>query len=429
MRYLFLSLAIVAVSAAPPKPTFHKDVQPILQRSCQGCHRPGEVAPMSLVTYSQARPWAKAIKASVASRKMPPWFADASVGHFRNAMTLSSEEIAVLAAWADTGAAEGDSADAPKPRTFTEGWQIGTPDHVVEMPRAFEVPAAGTVEYQYVVIPSGLSEDRWVKAVEARPGNRAINHHIIIFVRPKGSTWVASKEPGEIFDMTQVPEKERSSKGAEWLYGFAPGSPPEVLGDGQAKLIPAGADFVLQLHYTTNGKPGSDRSKLGLVFAKERPKERVMTVPAASYNFEIPAEAGSHPVDFSVTFDADAKLLAIMPHMHARGKAMSVRLKQPGDTTASDLLKMRWDFNWQLVYQLADPIPLTSGSVVEATAVFDNSANNPFNPDPAKSVKWGEQTWDEMAMAILNVAFDAKLDPNDLLRRPKKKTAASAGGL
>jgi hypothetical protein len=433
MRYTFALLLVTgALIAAPPaNPTFHKDVEPILQRSCQGCHRPGEIGPMPLLSYGQTRPWAKAIKNSVSTQKMPPWFADPTVGHFRNAMRLSKDEIATLAAWAETGAKQGDPKDAPAPVKFADGWRIGEPDHVVVMPTSFEVPAEGKVEYQYVIIPSGFTEDRWVQAIEARPGDRAINHHIIVFVRPKGSNWVASKKPGEIFEMDQVPEKERGGiMSAEWLHGFAPGTPPEVLPEGQAKLIPAGSDFVLQLHYTTNGKAGRDQSKIGMIFAKQAPRERVMTIPASTTKFEIPAGADNYPVDFSFTFQSNASLLGFFPHMHARGKAMTVRLKQPEEQAATDLLKMRWDFNWQLYYELADPIPLTRGSTVEATAVFDNSPNNPYNPDPTKNVKWGEQTWDEMAMAILNVAFDAKMDPGELLRPPKKPTpATSAGGL
>lgn len=430
MGYLSVLLFAAAAAAAPPAaPTFHKDVEPILQRSCQGCHRPGEIGPMPLLSYGQVRPWAKAIKNSVSTLKMPPWFADPSVGHFRNAMRLTKDEIATLAAWADTGAKQGDPKDAPPPVKFADGWRIGDPDHVVVMPTAFDVPAEGKVEYQYVIIPSGFTEDKWIQAIEARPGDRAVNHHIIVFVRPPGSRWLASMKPGDIFDMSQVPEKERGAlMSAEWLHGYAPGTPPEILPEGQAKFVPARSDFVLQLHYTTNGKPGSDRSRIGMVFAKQTPRERVMTIPAQTTRFEIPAGADNYPVDIAFTIQGNARLLGIAPHMHARGKAMTVRLKQPGEETARELLKMRWDFNWQLWYELADPIPLTRGSTVEATAVFDNSSNNKFNPDPTKSVRWGEQTWDEMAMAILNVAFDAKMDPSELLRPPKKPAAAASAG-
>ncbi len=411
-------------------PVFHKDVEPILQRRCQSCHRPGEIGPMAFLTYRETRPWAKAIRQAVATRKMPPWFADPEVGHFRNSMLLNPDEIATLSAWADSGAAEGDPATAPPPVRSDDGWRIGEPDYVVTMPSAFSVPANGKVEYQYILIPSGFTEDKWIQAIEARPGNRAVNHHIIAFVRPPGSDGLASAKPGEPFTINDIPEKERNVLGRmEWLHGTAPGAVPEILPDGQGKFVPAGSDFVLQIHYTTNGTAATDRSKVGMIFAKSPPAERVMTIPAQTTRFEIPAGAQSHPVDFSLTLQGPARLLAVIPHMHARGKSMTVRLKQPGTEETENLLKVQWDFNWQLSYELQDPIPLTQGSTIQATAVFDNSTNNPFNPDPSKNVKWGEQTWDEMAMAILNVAFDAKMNPRDLLRAPKKPAPSSAGGI
>ena len=432
VRLLSGVLLMIGSLCAAPKGeiTFHKDVVPVLQRNCQGCHRPGEPAPMSFLTYAETRPWAKAIKQAATTRKMPPWFADPNVGHFKNNRSMPESDIALLAAWADSGAAEGDPKDAPEPMKFAEGWAIGKPDHVIEMPAAFEVPKDGKVDYQYVIVPSGITEDKWVKAVESRPGNRALTHHIIAFVRQPGSKWLSSMKPGQIFTMNDVPKEERDGmRTAEWFSAFAPGTPPEVMGDGQAKLIKAGSDVVLQLHYTTNGTAGSDKSKVGFVFANYEPKERVMTIPASTSKFTIPAGSDNYPVNFDLTFQGNGRLLTIFPHMHARGKAMTVRLKQP-DADSLDLLKMRWDFNWQLGYELMDPIAVKQGTKIEATALYDNSANNPFNPDPMKAVGWGEQTWDEMAMAILNIAFDAKMDPAELLRPPKKPAAAaSAAGV
>jgi hypothetical protein len=407
--------------------TFHKDIEPILQRHCQGCHRAGEAGPMALTTYAETRPWAKAIKNSVATRKMPPWFATA--GHFRNDRRMSEADIQAIAAWADAGAPAGDPKDAPKPVQFSSGWGLGQPDVVFEMPQAFEIPAQGEIDYQYVIIPTGFTEDKWIQAVESRPGNRALTHHVIAFVRPPQSPWLKGMKPGEIFTMNDVPkEARRGIITAEWLNGYAPGTPAEILADGQAKLVPAGSDLVLQLHYTATGKAGTDRSKVAMVFAKQAPRERVLTLPADNTSFKIPRGAANHAVPFSFTIKSDARLLGFVPHMHARGKAMSAKLVT-ADGVDTPLIDMRWDFNWQLWYELADPIALQPGAKVEAVAYFDNSANNPFNPDPTKEVHWGEQTWEEMAMFIMNVAIDAKKDPMELYRGPKKPQAAvsSAG--
>src|SRR5689334_8732016 len=228
---LFLGLAALA-SAATPGPTFTKDVAPILQDHCQGCHRPGEAAPMSLLTYQDVRPWAKAIKTAVLSKKMPPWPADPSVGHFTNDRSLPAADRDKLVAWIDAGAPEGNPRDLPKAKAFIEGWNIGNPDLVLEMPESFDVAASGTIDYQYVILPLNLKEDRWVQAAEVRPGNRAVVHHVIAFIREPGSKWMRDKKPGEIF----VPEKnekgQRQELGGDLLAGFAPGMPATVLEPG-----------------------------------------------------------------------------------------------------------------------------------------------------------------------------------------------------
>lgn len=438
MRVILPSAFLISsfmVASAAPAPTFHKDIVPILQKNCQGCHRPGEAAPMSLLTYKDARPWAKAIKQAVATRKMPPWFADRSVGHFKNDPSMSEAELTKLTAWVDAGAPEGNPKDAPAPRTFSTGWQHGTPDLTIEMPNEFSIPASGTVQYQYVVLPTGFTEDKWITAAEARPSNRTLNHHIIAFVREPGSKWLAGAKPGVIFTPDQLnrEQQERQERaglfGGEFLVGYAPGTPPEYFRPGQAKKIKAGSDIVLQLHYTANGTPGVDKSKIGLWFAKETPKERVMTLAATNGRFLIPAGADNHKVDAAMVIQGNAKLLGLAPHMHMRGKAFEMRLVQP-DGTKTDLLKMNWDFNWQLWYELPEPIQLTAGSRVEATAWFDNSKNNKYNPDPSKDIRWGDQSWDEMMIGFFNVSFDANMNPMDLMR-PKRapQQQPSSGGL
>src|SRR6185295_2016060 len=266
MRYLSLLLAIAPAFAATT-PTFYKDVLPVLQRNCQTCHRPGEAAPMSLLTYEQARPWAKAIREAVIKRNMPPWFADPAHGKFHNERRLSESEIHTLTAWADAGAPAGKTADGPKPIQFLEGWNIGKPDVVFEMPEAYEVPASGTVEYQYFVIPTKFTEDRWIQVMEVRPGNRSVVHHAAVFIRTPDSKWLRNAKAGEAVSG----KAGEAGQGLfdELLDFHVPGAIPHALPDGQAKLVPAGSDLVFQMHYTVSGKAGKDKTRVGFLFSKE----------------------------------------------------------------------------------------------------------------------------------------------------------------
>jgi hypothetical protein len=417
--------------------TFNKDVLTIMQKRCQGCHRPGEVAPMPFLTYSDVRPWAKAIREAVLTRKMPPWFADPHYGKFSNDRSLTKGEIATLVSWVDGGAREGDSKDAPPPVEWVDGWSIGKPDAVFEMPHDFDVPAAGTIEYQYIVIPSGFTKDTWVQAAEARPGNRRLVHHIIAFVRPPGSEWLKDAKPGVPFvpvekkeegDKKRKEEKGESDEAAatpELLIGFAPGLVPMTLPPGQAKMVRAGSDFVFQMHFTANGKAGSDRSRIGVIFAKEPPKERVFTANASNSKFVIPAGDPAYRVDSSITLQAPARLVDLMPHMHYRGKDFEYRLVYPTGEKQIVLSVPHYDFNWQLFYYFSDPIVLPKGTKIECTAHFDNSPNNRYNPDPKKEVRWGDQTWEEMMIGWFDVAVDAGKDPVEVVR--EKKSQGRAG--
>ncbi|MCX6591638.1 MAG: thiol-disulfide isomerase [Acidobacteria bacterium] len=402
-------------------PTFHKDVLPILQRNCQECHRAGEAAPMALTTYDQVRPWAKAIKASVSSKKMPPWFAEEGVGKFHNERKLTPVELATLTAWADGGAPAGNPKEAPAPAKFVTGWSIGQPDLVIEMPQAVEVPAAGTVEYTYMIIPTGFKEDRWIQMAEVRPGDRAVTHHVIAFLRPAGSKWFAGRELGVPF----IPKKGGGEGGGatELLVGYAPGLPPAVLPEGQAKLVKAGTDIVLQLHYTSNGKATTDRSRLGLIFSKAEPKQRVMTLQATNARFVIPPQEANHRVDSQMTLYQETELVSLMPHMHLRGKDFEYRAIYPTGETETLLRVPKYDFNWQLYYYVAGNKKLPKGTRIECTAHFDNSANNPANPDPKAEVRWGDQSWEEMMIGWFDVAFPTKLDPMQIMR-PEKKAPA-----
>ena len=416
----------VVASGATGSVTFSKDVAPILQKNCQGCHRPGEAAPMSLRTYQEARPWAKAMKQAVLTKKMPPWFADAQYGHFRNDRSLPQKDIDTLVSWVDAGAPEGDPKDLPQPLAFVDGWNIGQPDMVLDMPEPFQVPASGTIEYQYVVLPYKFTEDRWVQMAEVRPGNRAMVHHVIAYIRDGSSKWMRDKKPGEIF----VPEADangnRSSLNGDLLSGFAPGLPPSILEPGQGRLIKAGSDIVLQLHYTANGHAGEDRTTVGVVFCKQAPHERVMTLAASNSKFTIPPGDPNYQVDASFELGHDAKLSALLPHMHLRGKDFQYRLVYPSGETETILRVPHYDFGWQLWYQPVSDIVLPKGTQIAATAHFDNSVNNPHNPDSTKAVKWGDQSWEEMMIGFFDVTFPADLDPKQLFPE-KKKTPPATG--
>ncbi len=363
--------------------TFHKEVEPILQARCQGCHRPGEAAPMPLLTYAQTRPWAKAIKSALLSGKMPPWQADPRYGKFANDLRLSPGEKETLLAWIDGGAPEGNPADAPKPRAFTEGWRIPKPDVVFEMPQEFTVPARGSIDYQYIPVATHFTEDKWVEAVEVRPGNREVVHHSIV---------VVDSGHGE----------------EEYLAGYAPGMTPQFWKPGQARLIKAGSTLVFQMHYQATGKPAKDRTKIGLIFAKRPATEQIVGMQAAAHWLSIPPGDPAYKVVAAETLREPAKLVGMRAHMHLRGKSFRFRAIYPDGESEILLDIPKFDFNWQPYYYLETPKLLPRGTRIEATAVFDNSPNNPLNPNPATAVFWGPQTWDEMMIGWFDLAIPAR---------------------
>jgi hypothetical protein len=279
------------------------------------------------------------------------------------------------------------------------------------------------------VVPTGFTEDKWVTMAEARPGNRKVVHHIIAFVREPGSPWMKDAKPG----VPYVPQKgapntsSGGGKGTEMLVGYAPGFVPEAYAPGQAKLVKAGSDIVLQMHYTANGKTvEKDRSRVGFSFAKEPPKQRVMTLAAGNNKFVIPPGAENHQVDSQFTFQSEVTLLNLTPHMHLRGKAFDYRLTYPTGEKQALLSVPRYDFNWQLTYDLAKPLVVPAGTRMDCSGWFDNSANNKANPDPTVEVRFGEQSWEEMMIGFFNVAFDAKLDPAEIFRKKKTEPTPSA---
>lgn len=409
------SLLSAAVAAAGDAPTFYKDVLPVLQTHCQTCHRPGEVAPMSLMTYEQARPWAAGIKKATQAKSMPPWFAEPGHATYTNEAekVLSPSEIATLAAWADGGAPAGDPASAPPARVFPSGWNI-TPDVVVEMPKAFELPARGTINYKYVLVRTNFPEDMWVVAAEMRPGDPKVLHHGKVWVRPPGSKWMEKATPGEAYEMETQREflgRNAVEDGNDILGKFNPGLGPQRFDrQGAAKFIPKGSDLIFELHYTTSGQPTSDVSKIGLVLTKTPPDTRYyFHAGPTALNLAIPPNDAKAEVVSEVTLGEDARLVYAQPHMHLRGKDFELRVVSP-EGAAKTVLKGRFDFEWQMGYELAEPVPIPKGSKLQFITHFDNSKGNRFNPNPEERVVWGPQNWDEMSNCFIGVLFDREVN-------------------
>jgi hypothetical protein len=357
-----------------------------MQRHCQACHRPGEVAPFSLLTYSQARNWSATIAAVVKDERMPPWNADPRHGEFANDTRLPDAERKALLAWIEQGCPKGDDKDLPRAIQWPTGWALSNPDLVLTMPEKFTVPAqapAKGIEYQHFTLPTNFTEDVWVQAVEARPGNRAVVHHMLVYIgdKPKPS--------------------ERDSGDLDVLVSYVPGGKPTVFPPGLAKRIPKGAKLVLEMHYTANGSEQIDQSSIALVFAKDPPKQEFRTRFVSNRKFTIPPHAKNHEVHASTTFDNDAVILTLSPHMHLRGKSFAFRAIYPDQRTEVLLSVPRYDFNWQHTYALKTPLQVPVGTRIECIGHFDNSTANPNNPDPTKAVSWGDQSWEEMMLGVI----------------------------
>lgn len=381
---------VAANTSGASSPTFTKDVAPILYQRCIECHRPGEAAPMSLLTFSDVRPWAKAIKQQVAARTMPPWHADPSVDKFLNDRRLSDDQVATIVKWANNGAPEGDPAAMPKVPEFTQGWVIGKPDLTFDTGKDFNIPAQGVIEYKYFTVDPGFKEDTWIQAAEVRPQQRAQVHHILVFVQEGGKRVTRS---GEMF--------------SDMLIGYAPGVPSITWDPDTAFLVKAGSKLLFQVHYTANGKETVDRSVLGLRIRPDAPKYRAFSGSALQFRLNIPPNEPNYEAKATYTFKEDVTLLDLTPHMHLRGKAFKYVLTYP-DGRSEELLNVpKYDFNWQLSYILSEPRKVPAGSRMDVTAWYDNSANNKYNPDPTQTVRWGDQTFNEMMIGFFNYKVPA----------------------
>ena len=393
--------------------TYGGQVAEILMRRCVECHREGEIAPFALTDYDEVAGWADMIAETVTDGRMPPWHAAPDHGTFGNDRSMTSEEKEILVRWAEAGAPAGDRSDLPKPPKKLVGWQLPRePDLIVPVsPEPFSVPATGAVRYQYFKFDPGFEEDVWVEAMELQPGNRQVVHHILAFARPRGA-------PGGL----------DGARG--FLAGYVPGARLELAPRGHAKRIPAGSELIFQVHYTPIGTPQQDHSRFGLVFADpDSITHEIVTTSALQTRFEIPPGDPAHEVFASgPEFPPTAKLLSMSPHMHVRGKAFRYELKTQGGDTTTLLDIPAYDFNWQTTYVLAEPMAIEPGSRMLCRAVYDNSESNLHNPDPTKTVRWGDQTWDEMMIGYYHYAVPiAKQDvkKDDQAASPQRPTLQS----
>lgn len=428
--------------------TFSRDVAPIFNKHCAECHRPGEAAPFSTLSYKEVRPWAKSIREKVANRTMPPWHADPHYGKFENDRRLSDAEIATVVKWVDGGAVEGNPKDMPPAPTFTEGWEIGQPDMVVQIPEEYAYKG-GDDEYQYFDVPTNFTEDRYVIRAEARPGNRKIVHHIIAFIVPPGTPNMGKMTTEQRNKAMEAALKNspfyrdgflmrikmdqpvvddgcaqngRGGGNDNLLVGFAPGRNADIYAAGTARKIPAGSTIRFQIHYSNQtlggGTVEKDRSMIGLVFTDKAPERTVTTNSIGNIMFKIPAGAENHRVTACRTIKRDTTIYALEPHMHLRGKSMEYKVFYPDGKEEVILSVPNYDFAWQTNYILKEPKRLPKGSRIMVTGIFDNSAKNKFNPDPTKDVRYGEPTYDEMMLGFMDFVTEmpaiAQVDPKVL---------------
>jgi hypothetical protein len=378
-------LGLDKVATLPAAPTFHKEVSRIVQANCQTCHRQDGMGPFALETYEQVHSKREMIAYMVKQGLMPPWYAHKDVGEWANDRSLSEGDLLTLLRWVDEGAPAGRRADAPAPRTWSSAWNIGQPDAVVRMDKAFPIPAEGVLEYQNFYVKTDFAEDKWITAMEMRPGALQQVHHALVFI----------EEPG-------TPQRQQQGGLNGFFAAYAPGAVGITFPDGAAKKLPKGATLKFQMHYTTNGVPAADVTELGFRFADAPPTAEVMTWTAVNVRFEIPAGDPNYEVVAERRFPVAGTLLNFFPHMHVRGKAFRMELIQPDGTVQRLLEVPRYDFNWQLAYELKTPITVPAGARIRATAWYDNSPGNRSNPDPTKVVRFGEQSWDEMMIGYFD---------------------------
>ncbi|MEX2316713.1 MAG: redoxin domain-containing protein [Pirellulales bacterium] len=408
--------------------TYAKHIATLLEKNCVGCHRPGQVGPFALMAYEEVAGWGEMIKEVVTEGRMPPWSANPEFGHFANDARLSDAEKQLIFDWVDNGCPQGDTADLPKPRQWIEGWKIGEPQQVVRMKETFKVPAEGVIPYKMFYVDPQWTEDKWIQAAEVLPSNRGVVHHIIAAIMPPGGRGIGGEdgEGGGGSDSARAASDQqprvRAARrrralptgddfGGSKLTSYVPGRPPTMYPPGIAMFAPAGSKLMLQIHYTPNGRETEDQSYIGLIYADPKTvKKRAHVLGVSGYEIAIPPYADNYKVQGEMPIHKDQILLSMSPHMHLRGKSFRYEAVLPDGTSEILVDVPKYDFNWQLTYELAKPKLLPAGSKLVCTAYYDNSENNAANPDPSVTVNWGPQTWDEMMIgyyATVTVEDDA----------------------
>ena len=451
---LVIGLALAGPSAANAQtpagaPTFSKDVAPIFYKNCTVCHRPGEIAPMSLLTYTDARPWTRSIATNITRGTMPPWHADPAHGEFLNDRRLSQADKDTIVRWVSAGAPEGNPVDLPAQPVYPDGWAIGKPDAIFALGEDYPVSATGTIDYKYFEVPTNFTEDKWIQAFEVKPGEPSVVHHVIVYARPPQRPRPAAaanaapaggapaagapaggapanaqrrqapftfapnmEEPDDVkagAAREGVPNDRPAPEGGTGMFvgGYTPGQAVRMFQPGSALRLPAGSTLVFQMHYTANGKPSHDRSKIGFVFAKEAPKQEAIIGALVNQNFTLPAGPASTKVDAEMTINQDMILWSLLPHTHVRGRKWEIQATYPDGRSEVILAVPNYDFNWQTDYVFKQPLKLPKGTVLHSSAWYDNSTANKSNPNPKSDVHWGEQTWEEMQFT----AFTFTLEP------------------
>jgi hypothetical protein len=447
---LVLGLALVAPAASAQStagaPTFTKDVAPIFYKNCTVCHRPGAIAPMSLLTYSDARPWTRSIATNVTRGTMPPWHADPAHGEFLNDRRLSQVDKDTIVNWVNAGAPEGNAADLPVQPVYPDGWAIGKPDAVFALNEDYPVQASGTIDYKYFEVPTNLTEDKWIQAFEVKPGDPSVVHHVIVYARPPQRPRPAAaanaappaapangaaapqrrQAPFTFAPNMEEPDEVKAGAAREaagndrpapdggtgmFVGGYTPGQSVRVFQPGSALRLPAGSTIVFQMHYTANGKAAHDRSKIGFVFAKEPPKQEAIIGALVNQNFTLPAGVASTKVDAEMTLNQDMILWSLLPHTHVRGRQWEIQATYPDGRKEVLLSVPNYDFNWQTDYIFKQPLKLPKGTVLHSSAWYDNSAANKSNPNPKADVHWGDQTWEEMQFTAFTFTLVPQSQP------------------
>jgi peroxiredoxin/mono/diheme cytochrome c family protein len=439
-------------AAAAGTVTFAKDVARIFNKHCVECHHPGEIGPFSLTSYDEAVGWADTIGEVVREGRMPPWHADPKYGHFANDSRLSGDEKRTIADWIEAGTPEGDPKDLPAAPIFAEGWRIPKPDVVLTVPKPYKVKASGTIDYQFFVIETGFTEDKWIQAAEVKPSCRAVVHHVLVFVQPpseplvlgpgafnpQGGGGVRGGAPGGGGARGASPvggprgggpggggprgggPRTRGGNGdggfiSKWLTATVPGARPTMLAEGTAKRVPAGSRLVLQVHYTATGAPQEDQCAIGLVFADPKTvRKEVVTDMVVNGRLEIPPGDANYKVEAERVLEQDEEVMVMMPHTHVRGSAFKYEALYPDGKKEVLLDVPHYDFSWQNNYVLAEPKLLPKGTTLHCEARYNNSASNLANPDPTQTVRWGEQTWEEMMIGY----YDRTLAGEDRIKHP-----------